>query len=225
MYSLLPPRYQKWDVLAASKSITTIITGTWYHVRMITPSHAVYGLAFFGKANDMKRNIAVTLGGIAPDSITFLFFIVNHFLMGYSSEMMWDDMFFNSTWRPFINLSHSLILLPFLAFVGYYYGKRLMMFFFMSATVHAMFDFCVHTQDAYAHFWPLSHWRFISPLSYYDPQSYGNVVGLFDSIIVLALITYVWHHSHNKYWRGMFACLALLYTLSIGTRLFWNHVL
>ena len=40
---------------------------------------------------------------------------------------------------------------------------------FSAALVHLTLDFPLHNDDARAHFWPLTNWKFTSPVSYWDP--------------------------------------------------------
>ena len=46
-----------------------------------------------------------------------------------------------------------------------------------AALLHLGFDFLLHNDDGRAHFWPLSNWVFQSPVSYWDPDHYGNIAG------------------------------------------------
>ena len=87
--------------------------------------------------------------------------------------------------------------------------------------VHCVTDLLVHREDAHAHFFPLSSWRFVSPVSYWDPRHYGAVVGLVELVLVfggaVVLMTCYTHRS----WRviaGLVLLLSLvpaIYALSI----------
>ena len=183
---------------------------------MITPSHIIYNLALLREPGNRTRNLAVVAGAMVPDLLTYIFFFLTYFVFGYSMSEIWDDMYFNSEWRVFINATHSLILWPLGAFIAYLWHKRTAMFFFLSSTVHVVFDFFVHTDDAYAHFWPLTDWRFISPVSYWNPAEYGHIVGLLDCIIILGLLIYLYQTTEQKYVRWSFVVLGILYILLIG---------
>ncbi|MEQ9571409.1 MAG: hypothetical protein RLN95_04890, partial [Nitratireductor sp.] len=60
--------------------------------------------------------------------------------------------------------------------------------FSASALLHSLIDFLTHRADAHMHLWPLSDWRFRSPVSYWDPDYYGNWFGLFEAALGVALI-------------------------------------
>lgn len=183
---------------------------------MITPSHIIYSWALAKKTESSgdihpHRTLTFVLGALFPDCFTYLFFIVCGLLLGYSGQIMWDDMYFNSGWAIPITLSHSFLLWPTLIALGYYFNLRLLTWFSLSALIHAVVDFCVHTDDAYRHFWPLSDFKFHSPISYYRTSEYGNWVSAFDSILVLGLLTYL-YTKYTGWWRGVIIGIGLLYT-------------
>jgi hypothetical protein len=53
--------------------------------------------------------------------------------------------------------------------------------------LHSALDLPVHTDDAHRHFLPLSAWQFHSPVSYWDPRSYGRQVAALEIAAGLAL--------------------------------------
>jgi hypothetical protein len=144
---------------------------------MITPSHIIYSWALAKKTEikaeeisqktTEKRTLAFVLGALLPDTPTYLFFIVCGLILGYSGEAMWNDMYFNSGWSIPITLTHSFILWPILYSLAIYFRWKILQWFSISALLHAVVDFLVHTDDAYRHFWPFSNWKFHSPMSYY----------------------------------------------------------
>jgi len=170
---------------------------------MITPSHMIYSWAL-AKATDPQpnklRTLAFVAGGLIPDLPTYTFFFVHTFLLGTSQQLMWDTLYFDSAWSPFITLSHSLLLWPLLLLGAALTKQRLLKFFAMSGLLHVTLDFFVHHDDAYRHFWPLSDWKFMSPISYWDPAYFGNWVGLVDTVFIIALLTWLWsiYKNHKK---------------------------
>jgi hypothetical protein len=54
--------------------------------------------------------------------------------------------------------------------------------------MHVVVDFFVHADDAYKHFWPLTNWRFFSPVSYYDSNYYGQWFGILESVLYITLL-------------------------------------
>lgn len=194
---------------------------------MITPSHIIYSWAVAKKTEKPERSggttprhrtLAFVLGAIFPDTPTYLFFIVNGLILGYSGQVMWDDMYFNSAWSIPITLTHSLILWPLLIASATYFGWNLLRWFSISALIHTAIDFLVHTDDAYRHFYPLSDWKFYSPISYWNPSEYGVYVSAFDSLLVLALLAFLYHyyrHQSSRWQRYVILLVGGLYGLKL----------
>ena len=60
-----------------------------------------------------------------------------------------------------------------------------MRIFFASMFLHACFDFPLHHNDAHHHFFPFSDWRFLSPISYWNPEYYGNIIAPIEVLMVV----------------------------------------
>lgn len=186
---------------------------------MITPSHIIYSWAFAKKTETpntgtQKRTLAFVLGAFFPDIPTYLFFIICGLILGYSGEIMWDDMYFNSGWAIPITLTHSFIIWPIVATSATYFGWKFLTWFSLSALFHSLIDFCVHTDDAYRHFWPVSQWKFHSPISYYNPSEWGRDVNAFDNLIVLGLLAYLYTQYTGK-WRLLIVGISALYGIHL----------
>jgi hypothetical protein len=190
---------------------------------MITPSHVVYSLAAaVGLKSNLSKKVqllAVTLGAILPDTPAYIFFLVQGVLLQTPHTELWDILYFDSAWTPFITLSHSFILWPILAVLAFTFKKRFIAWLAASAVLHIIMDFFVHSSDAYAHFWPLSNWKFESPLSYWNPAHYGNIVGTLDTVIVLLLLVYLLKQATSKTAKYSIIFLCILYILMAITQI------
>lgn len=186
---------------------------------MITSSHAVYSWALARKTENSeedngKRTLAFVLGALFPDTPTYIFFLVCGVILGYPGEKLWGDMYFNSEWSIPITLTHSFIIWLILIAFSSYFASKLLKWFSISALFHAMVDFCVHTDDAYRHFYPFSDWKFKSPISYYNPTEWGLYVGAFDSILVITLLVYLYTRYQDKT-RILIVVLGALYVFRL----------
>jgi len=193
---------------------------------MITPSHMIYSWAL-AKATDPKpnklRTLVIVAGGLVPDLPAYAFFFVHTILLGTSQQLMWDVLYFDSAWSPFITLSHSLLLWPVLLLFAALAKRALLRLFAISALLHVSLDFLVHHDDAYRHLWPLSDWKFMSPVSYWDPAYYGNWASLFDAVLVIALLTWlVSHYKNHKKVQSLAAVLIVLYVVLQTVQVFFN---
>lgn len=82
--------------------------------------------------------------------------------------------------------------------------------FSASALLHSAIDFLFHRDDAHMHFWPLSDWRFRSPVSYWDANHYGNWFGLFEAAIGILLVVILFRR-----YRALSVRIALLVALAL----------
>ncbi len=80
-----------------------------------------------------------------------------------------------------------------------------------SALLHSVIDFLVHREDAHMQFWPLTEWRFVSPVSYWDPAHYGNWFSLFEAALGLVMAVMLFRRYRNVLARIALAIAILLY--------------
>lgn len=184
---------------------------------MITPSHVVYSLAAAAgitKHLRVKPNLwAISLGAVLPDLPAYVFFLVQGIILQTPHQELWRVLYFDSAWTPFITLSHSFILWPILAILAFTFKQRFIAWLAASALLHSITDFFVHADDAYRHFWPLFDWKFNSPISYWDPSHYGNIVGTLDTIVVFLLFIYLMKQTTSKMGQRGIVYASILYLL------------
>ncbi|MGI8738245.1 MAG: hypothetical protein ACR2KU_00935 [Gammaproteobacteria bacterium] len=85
--------------------------------------------------------------------------------------------------------------------------------------LHVLFDLPLHHDDAHRHFFPFSDWRFYSPVSYWDPAHYGDIVSACEILAVAVGSVVLWRRYESLSLRLMCAALALSYALH------WIYVL
>lgn len=184
------------------------------------PHHKVLALA------------AVWLGGFFPDLPLVVVVVVGRLT---STANLWrqpDGLYWVDPWRFFDTIANSLPLFAALMLIGYlamkFAGPRLaavgflLLLFAAGAFLGAVTDLPVHTDDAHIHFWPFTDWRFISPVSYYQPQHYGRIVGGFEIVAGLAMSVYLFRTFQQQAIRILVVLMALPYILEIGVILFFR---
>ncbi|MGL4406090.1 MAG: hypothetical protein ACRCT6_10040, partial [Notoacmeibacter sp.] len=78
-----------------------------------------------------------------------------------------------------------------------------------SALTHSAIDFLCHRDDAHMHLWPLTEWRFRSPVSYWDSAYYGMQFSLFEAALGLFIAVVLWRRYQHKAIRMLLAlCIA-----------------
>lgn len=152
---------------------------------MNTPAHAVINLLILGRKSQPENAFPIAFGAIAPDLPMFLFYFYEKVIRQTPESIIWSQHYYDRDWQIFFDLFNSLPLFLIGIALSYYYGATRLIALFASMALHAVEDFPLHNDDAHRHFFPFSNWRFHSPFSYWDPNSYGNIVGLLEAIAVL----------------------------------------
>lgn len=184
---------------------------------MITSSHIIYGWAAARATKtvaDPTRTLSFVVGSFLPDIPVYLFFIAHGLLLGTNQSTMWNELYFDSAWTPFFTLSHSLLLWPLLFLVGTYLKQRVLKYIAGAGILHITLDLLVHNDDAYRHFWPLSDWKFVSPISYWDPSHYGRLVSVFDTMIIVGLLVWLGTKYTSVRARVLMGLVGTLYVVS-----------
>jgi len=127
----------------------------------------------------------IVAGAVVPDVPVWVLYLRER-ARGTPDETIWSVHYQKPFW---LNLIHGLHSIP-LALAGLAACLALSApagaAFFASMALHSAADLPVHAYDAHRHFLPLSHWRFISPLSYWDERFHGRAVAGAEMALVIA---------------------------------------
>jgi hypothetical protein len=149
---------------------------------MHTPGHALLNLATLGSI--VGHEGAVLLGALIPD-LPILVLYTYERLRGTPEETIWSVCYQRPLWLGIVHGAHSIPLAAIAVAVSWLAGMPGLAAFFASVLLHAMADLPVHAIDAHRHFLPFSQYRFVSPLSYWDPRFHGKQVALVEALLVL----------------------------------------
>ena len=152
---------------------------------MNTPAHAVFNLLILGRKNKPENNLFILLGGVLPDLPMFLFYFWEKVVRDIPENLIWSQSYFHPRWQAFFDLFNSLPLIIIGGVISYYRGAMGLMALFASMALHALEDLPLHHHDGHRHFFPFWNWRFESPVSYWDPDYYGNIVFPLEAIAVI----------------------------------------
>ena len=191
---------------------------------MNSPTHTLIALAALSKKGDSKRNWAVFIGSIIPDAFIYVCWVWLTFVKGESQSRIWDEIYFQPPMQLTASIFNSIPIYIGLALLGWKFRAKLwakaLMFFALAALLHIAFDLPVHNDDAYAHFWPFSDWRYISDYSYWDPDHHSGIVSIVEAIIGIGAIAILWRRFETKWVQLTLAGLGMLYASLIIFRLF-----
>lgn len=193
---------------------------------MMTSTHILMGAGISSRAHFSPLYIVLAwLGGFMPDASIFGLVVFSRF--GGGDGDLWSragGLYWQDPWQFFSAVSNSIPMWGLLCLVGLFLFRRsagLKMFgfgvliFSSAALVHVLVDFVTHSRDAHVHFWPLSVWRFHSPISYYEKAHFGAIVSVFEAIMGLSIIAYLVVTFKQIPVRIMALVLGLPYLLSM----------
>ena len=122
-------------------------------------------------------------------------------------QLIWDTLYFNSGWQVFFNIFNSIPIFIALLLLFYYIKNKAGIAFSLSAIIHAVIDLLLHREDAHAHFFPFTDWIFMSPFSYWDPAHGGMFFSIFEMVLSVGIVIYVWKYF-KKWWSKTLLVLA-----------------
>lgn len=182
---------------------------------MHTQTHILANLALLDRGAS-PRGSAVALGAVVPDLPIFVFYGYQKLYVGRAERAIWEEIYFEPFWQSFVDAFNSIPLVALMLAVAWAAGRRWVFWCAASIGLHLLLDLPVHTADAHAHFWPLTGWKFHSPVSYWDPAAYGHVVAGVEAAFVAAAGWLLFRRYTSRWARAGVACLVAAHVGVIG---------
>lgn len=154
---------------------------------MNTQAHLIIGTAAFAQPNQWKNNTAVITGSLAPDFSLYVLSIYYLFIKEVPPSIIFGQMYFSEQWQRIFSVDNSFFVWGILIFTGILLNNELIKYFGLAGFLHLILDFPLHHDDGRAHFWPISDWIYSSPISYWDPKHFGNIVAPLEASICIIL--------------------------------------
>ena len=177
---------------------------------MNTPTHVVLNALALGHGHWRSHWLAITGGALIPDLPMVVFYFYERLVLGTPERVIWSTRYFDPGWQGFINVFNALPLIGLGAVIAWRARASAWLALFASMAVHCVTDLLVHREDAHAHFFPLSSWQFVSPVSYWDPRHYGSLVGAFELVLVFGGAVVLITCYRLQSWRVIAGLLLLL---------------
>lgn len=176
---------------------------------MNTPAHLIFGAAIFARPNKPKVNAAAIIGGLFPDFSLYFLVFWSRFVAKNDFSYIFDVQYFSTTWQAVFAIDNSFILWGIVLSVGLWMRRDWIWVLAGSALIHLLFDFLLHHDDARRHFWPLSDWVFVSPLSYWDDDHHGALVGGMEMVAVFCMLLILARRFRRSWISLLFVIIAL----------------
>jgi hypothetical protein len=185
---------------------------------MNTPSHAIINMALVGTILENQGlpspNLWIALGSIFPDIPIFVFYFWAKAIARLPEAQIWSEAYYAPVVQNIVSLCHSIPLAVMGLLIAVIYRSRLGQIFCISLILHSLGDLPVHNDDAHRHFFPLSNYRFISPISYWDPRHYGKVVSFLEICLVFLASLKIIPHINSLFGRILIIIINIFYCLS-----------
>jgi len=183
---------------------------------MNTPAHMAINLVLLGRKDRPELNLPILFGALMPDVPMLVFYLDAKLLRDLPETVIWADAYYHPGWLAVFDGFNSIPLALggwLLATIGKHSRWAV---FFASMALHGVGDFLLHHDDAHRHFAPLSNWRFESPVSYWDPDHLGHVMGLIEIAAVVGACVFLWRRFSSSGARRIIVGLAAVYTVYWG---------
>jgi len=178
---------------------------------MNTPSHAIINLVLLTKPQLPQANLAIVIGGILPDIPIFIFYFWVKFIARLPEAKIWSEAYYQPLIQNLVAIFHSIPLAIIGLLISYYFGWQILQVICISLVLHSLLDLPVHNDDAHRHFFPFSNYRFISPISYWDPKHYGSIVALIEILLVLLATLRVFPGINSFVGKGLMILVNIFY--------------
>ncbi|MEO0540952.1 MAG: hypothetical protein AAFZ80_08810 [Cyanobacteria bacterium P01_A01_bin.105] len=184
---------------------------------MNTPTHAIVNLALLGRKSRPDWNSPIIWGGMIPDLAMFVFFGWATLGTDMTGEQIWGEAYYDPLWQTFFDLWNSIPLALIGVGLGLWLRRRwrstgtAVALCCASVVLHCLVDLPIHAEDAHRHFWPLSNYRFESPVSYWDPAKGGNIFAPFELALALALSVYLFSWLRSRLTQALLIFSNLLF--------------
>ncbi|MEM8936834.1 MAG: hypothetical protein AAGC77_10545 [Pseudomonadota bacterium] len=187
---------------------------------MNTPTHIFVAAAILARPNAPRRNWAVAAGAFVPDLSMFIFFFWATFVQGLSQSEIWRVAYWTEPWQTLGAISNSIPIALSILAVAIIRRHHLAIVFALALLTHAALDFPTHADDAHRHFWPISDWRFQSPLSYWDARGTGRSGAIVECGFLLAAAFFIWRRFPLRWVRISLALLTVAHCTAFAASFF-----
>jgi len=183
---------------------------------MNTQAHAIFNLALLGKKKHPEWNPLIILGALIPDLAMFAFYAILKGA-GIPDAQIWREEYYRPFWQDVFDLFNSIPLALIGMVIMLRFKRTGIAMLFASVVLHCLEDLPLHVDDGHRHFWPFSQFRFESPVSYWDPNHYGNIAAPVEIVFALLVSLYVFGRVRSRWTKGLiitanvFSLLMLLY--------------
>lgn len=163
-----------------------------------TGAHLLISWALLSHTRWGKITAAILIGAFLPDALMFVFYAYQKIILAVPEQKIWQEAYYQPFWQNIFDVFNSIPLIIAALLVAYYKKWLFLQALTISMLIHCALDFPLHNDDAHRHFFPLSDWRFESPVSYWDPAHYGHYMVWFEILLIIASFIFIIRRRQEK---------------------------
>lgn len=153
--------------------------------------------------------MAALFGALLPDLSLYLTTGWSLYIRGIAPEVVFGHLYSSDAWQAVFAVDNSIPLWGLVLAAALLLRSPVGVAFAGAGLLHLAFDFPLHHDDAWRHFWPLSDWVSHSPFSYWDRARHGEVIGALETGACMALCALLWNRFRTRL-ANVLITLALL---------------
>lgn len=184
---------------------------------MNTPTHLLVALAALAKKDQRAVNLSVAFGALLPDLPVFLWAPWQFLVNGESGDRVWRELYFEPPMQLLIAPFNSIPIILAFSLLGFWKRTKLwgkcLLGAGLAMLLHIALDIPFHGHDAYRNFWPISEWRYYSPLSYWEADNFAGYVVWLEIFIGALSIFLLWRRFPKLWVKIALVICTLLYVL------------
>ena len=171
---------------------------------MDTVWHAFWAYMLFRKKP--YASLAV-IGSILPDFATLLLLGVHFLTQGFA----WKTLEIS---HPVIQsltynyITHSMVVIVVLALLSALFWKKILPIFY-GMGLHALMDYATHHGDNALPFYPLSMWKIVSPISFWETAHHSIPLMIVNTLLVCIALVYLIktmkEKEHTRFFLALFS--------------------
>ena len=180
---------------------------------MDTGAHIVCNLLVQSRMAHRKLFAAIVGGAVLPDFPIILFYAWESLVLQTPEAIIWSSRYFLPGWQNFIDFFNSIPIILIALGFAVVWRRNWLIIVLTGMLLHIALDFPFHNDDAHRHFFPISNWRFESPVSYWDPRFHGEIMNIAQIVLVAVGLIWLWIRHSGKAERVTLALLGGGYVL------------
>jgi hypothetical protein len=189
---------------------------------MHTPTHAIVNLALLDRRGTGPL-AAIVAGAVLPDAPSAILYLICRGFLGVKDAVIWADFYQRPFWQAVMAPTHSIPIALAVLAVAVWRRSSTAIAFAASWLLHIALDLPVHNVDAHRHLWPLSNWRFISPLSYWDRAHHAALIVPLEMLLLAIGSIWIWRRRPQRWLRGALILVdGAMLAAWLSGRLFWS---